>query len=141
MAGQWVRRSLAPIVQAGIMVIAAPTQTRARRVVGLAVLNKRISDHYNAGKFDEAIPLTEKSLDLTHTQTSADHLDPTARMGWLAEQYRNQDRYPEAEPFYKRARAIVEKALGPNHPTVGTPLNNLAELYRRMLCLGISKVG
>ena len=85
MAGQWVRRSLALIVQAGIMVIAAPTQTRARRVVDLAVLNKRISEHYSAGKFDEAIPLAEKSLDLTNTQMGADHLDPTARTGWLAE--------------------------------------------------------
>jgi len=30
----------------------------------------------------------------------------------------------------KRALAIADKALGPDHPNVGTMLNNLAELYR-----------
>jgi hypothetical protein len=84
MAGQWVRRSLALTVLAGIMVIAAPTQTRARGAVGLAVLSKPISEHYSAGKFDEAIHLAEKSLHLTHTQTGADHFDTTAKMRWLA---------------------------------------------------------
>ena len=31
---------------------------------------------------------------------------------------------------YKRALAISEKALGPEHPIVGTRLNNLAVLYQ-----------
>src|SRR5262249_9741218 len=42
--------------------------------------------------------------------------------------YRAQ--YAEAEPLYKRAIAIDEKALGPEHPDLATWLNNLAELYR-----------
>ena len=41
-----------------------------------------------------------------------------------------QGRYAEAEPLYKRALAIREKALGPDHPDVATSLNNLAVLYR-----------
>ena len=41
-----------------------------------------------------------------------------------------QGRYAEAEPFIKRSLAIAEKALGPEHPDVGTALNNLAVLYR-----------
>src|SRR5262249_35848233 len=44
--------------------------------------------------------------------------------------YREQRRYAEAEPLYKRAVAINEKALGAEHPSVATDLNNLAELYR-----------
>ena len=36
----------------------------------------------------------------------------------LAELYRNQGRYAEAEPLYKRSLAIREKALGPDHPDV-----------------------
>ena len=31
-----------------------------------------------------------------------------------------QGRYAEAEPLYKRALAIQEKALGPDHPDVAT---------------------
>jgi CHAT domain-containing protein len=36
----------------------------------------------------------------------------------------------EAEPLYKRALAIGEKALGPDHPDVSIRLNNLALLYQ-----------
>jgi tetratricopeptide (TPR) repeat protein len=41
----------------------------------------------------------------------------------------NAGRYSDAEPLYKRALAIHEKALGPDHPDVATSLNNLAALY------------
>jgi tetratricopeptide (TPR) repeat protein len=37
--------------------------------------------------------------------------------------------YAQAEPMFRRALAIYEKALGPEHPDVATSLNNLAELY------------
>jgi tetratricopeptide (TPR) repeat protein len=44
--------------------------------------------------------------------------------------YHIQGRYAEAEPFYKRALAIREKAFGPDHPNVAESLSLLAELYR-----------
>jgi CHAT domain-containing protein len=44
--------------------------------------------------------------------------------------YKDQDRFAEAEPLYQRALAITEKALGPEHPDVGTYLNNLGSLYQ-----------
>ncbi len=47
----------------------------------------------------------------------------------LAELYRVQGKYADAEPLYLRALAIVEKALGPEHPDVAASLNNLAALY------------
>ncbi len=47
----------------------------------------------------------------------------------LAVLYRAQGKYPEAEPLYKRALAIREKALGPDHPDVAASLYNLAVLY------------
>ena len=50
-------------------------------------------------------------------------------MNDLAGLYRDQGRYADAEPLYKRALAIYEKALGPDHPHVATSLNNLAGLY------------
>ena len=37
--------------------------------------------------------------------------------------------YPTAEPLFRRALAIFEKALGPNHPETATSLNNLALLH------------
>ncbi len=48
----------------------------------------------------------------------------------LAWVYSAQGRAAEAEPLYKRALAIAEQALGPDHPEIGTHLHNLAALYR-----------
>lgn len=58
--------------------------------------------------------------------------DPRLRLTLnnLAETYRVQARYNEAEPFFKRLLAMDEKALGPEHPSVAASLNNLANNYR-----------
>jgi Tetratricopeptide repeat len=36
----------------------------------------------------------------------------------------------KAEPLYKQSLALDETALGEEHPSLATRLNNLAELYR-----------
>jgi tetratricopeptide (TPR) repeat protein len=48
----------------------------------------------------------------------------------LAELYRAQGRYAEAEPLCRRALPTFEKALGVEHPNVATTLNNLAQLLQ-----------
>jgi tetratricopeptide (TPR) repeat protein len=67
--------------------------------------------------------IREKALGPEHSETGA-------ALNNLAAPYRDQGRYAEAEPLYKRSLAIREKALGPDHPDVGQSLNNLAELYK-----------
>ena len=42
-----------------------------------------------------------------------------------------RSRYAEAEPLFKRALALREKARPPGHPDIGQSLNNLATLYER----------
>ena len=49
----------------------------------------------------------------------------------LAVLYIIQGKYAEAEPLYKRALAIFEKALGPEHPGVAQSLENYAALLRQ----------
>ena len=44
-----------------------------------------------------------------------------------------QGKLDEAMPLYKRSRAILEKALGPDHPTVASVLNNEAALLTKMV--------
>jgi hypothetical protein len=44
--------------------------------------------------------------------------------------YQAQGRYADAEPLYKRFLAIKEKALGPDHSSTATSLNNRAWLYK-----------
>ncbi len=50
----------------------------------------------------------------------------------LAELYREQGKYAEAEPLHQRALAIREKALGPEHPDVATSLETYANFLRKM---------
>ena len=46
----------------------------------------------------------------------------------LAQLYRVQGRYADAEPLFRRSLAITEKALGPGHPELALSLNNVARL-------------
>jgi tetratricopeptide (TPR) repeat protein len=47
-----------------------------------------------------------------------DHPDVGTTLKNLAELYRDAGRTDEAEPLYQRAVAIMENALGGNHPDV-----------------------
>jgi len=60
----------------------------------------------------------------------AQGLAEAAALNQQVVQLYNQGRYSEAMPLAQRALAILEKALGPNHPSVAVSLNNLAELYQ-----------
>jgi hypothetical protein len=50
----------------------------------------------------------------------------------LALLYETRGEFRHAEPLHKRALAIREKTLGPDHPDVAISLGNLAALYREM---------
>ena len=84
---------------------------------------------YQRGDYEEAVRQTEVAL--KEAEHFGEH-DPclATSLNNLAEFYRAQGRYTEAEPLYQRARAITEKPFGPEHPNVTPTLNNLAELYR-----------
>ncbi len=49
----------------------------------------------------------------------------------IANVYRSQGKFDEAEENYKRAVGILENSVGAQHPNLATVLNNLAVLYRK----------
>jgi tetratricopeptide (TPR) repeat protein len=49
----------------------------------------------------------------------------------LAELYRSQGKYTEAEPLYSKALKICEQSLGIAHPTTMTVRGNYAICLRR----------
>ena len=49
----------------------------------------------------------------------------------LAGLYRAQGKYADAEPLYRRALPIWEKARGRDHPDVAINPDGLAEVYRK----------
>jgi tetratricopeptide (TPR) repeat protein len=63
---------------------------------------------------------------------SPNHPDTSHSLNNLAAIYEAQGKYAEAEPLYKRANAIREKALGYKHPDLLKVLMNYADLLRKM---------
>ena len=71
------------------------------------------------GLYKEGVPYWQKALELLEREFGNDHLQTAMGvegLGWL---YHKQFRYTDAEPLYKRALAIREETLGPEHPKVG----------------------
>ena len=61
-----------------------------------------------------------------------DHASVATNLNNLASLYDTVGDYAKAEPLYKRALAIREKALGPDHPDVANILRGLAGVHRAM---------
>lgn len=77
---------------------------------------------YKQGKYGESADAYRKA--------AAQRPDDTMIMNNLGLSLMLAGSYDNTEPLFKRALAINEKALGPNHPDVATSLNNLAGLYK-----------
>jgi CHAT domain-containing protein len=93
-------------------------------------LNQRVLQLHHAGKYAEAIPLAQRTLELREQALGPVHQDVALSLNNLAELLRATGDYAKARPLYERALTIHEQALGPMHPSVALSLNNLAELLR-----------
>ena len=94
------------------------------------ILNQETMELYRTGKYDRAVVVAQKALQVAEQNVGPDHPDVAQSLDNLASLYDTQGAYAQAEPLYKRSLAILEKALGPDHPHVATNLENLAGLYR-----------
>src|SRR5262247_820389 len=82
-----------------------------------------------AGKYDEALSLVERALEIRERLLGTEHPDVAAGIDSLAGVYSDRGEYVKAEPLYLRALAIREKALGNDHPDTATGASNLGKLY------------
>ena len=94
--------------------------------------NRRVVELYQAGKYEQAIPIARQLLEISEKINGPEHPFTAGSLNNLAALYDSMGDYAKAEPLYLRALAIREKALGPEHPDTATSLNNLAVLYDSM---------
>src|SRR5262249_55667735 len=99
--------------------------------------------YYAQGKYAEAEQLFKRALpihenapgpnapDLAIDLNKLAHAGVVGILNNLAALYTKQGKYGEAESQYKRALAIIEKGLGPNHPNVAPALENYAISLRQ----------
>jgi tetratricopeptide (TPR) repeat protein len=97
----------------GALLAATASVSSGQNLKEADALNKRLMQLYNAGKYEEAIPLAERALAIREKALGPDHPDVAVALINLAQLYESQSRYADAEPLYKRSLAIREKALGP----------------------------
>jgi tetratricopeptide (TPR) repeat protein len=84
----------------------------------ISSLKERVSELYWAGKFAEAIPIAQESLELTEKALGPEHPDTATALNTLGALYYSMGDYAKAEPLDQRALKIFEKALGHEHPDV-----------------------
>jgi len=94
-------------------------------------LNQQALKLYLQGKYAEAIPIGQRSLELAEKTFGPNHANVAQALHTLARLYWSQRKNVEAEPLSKRSLAIREKTLGPDHPDVGRSLSYLAKVYRK----------
>ena len=73
----------------------------------------------------------QRALRINEQALGADHQQVALNLNNLAELYRTQGKYAEAEPLYQRAYKIFKAALGLEHPNTKTVLNNYAEFLMK----------
>jgi tetratricopeptide (TPR) repeat protein len=84
---------------------------------------------YQEGRFGDAEKILRAQLKRIDREESAAAEMPGV-VTELADLYRVQARYDEAEPLYRRAIALAEARHGSEHPALARTLNGLALLYR-----------
>ena len=99
------------------------TAEEAKRLV------EQVTKLRSEAKYAEAIPLTERLLEIFVKVEGPEHPSVAELQSILAEFYGMTRNFVRAEELHKRALATREKILGPDHPKVALILNNLALLY------------
>ena len=64
---------------------------------------------YRQGRYDRALVVAKKRLQVAEQALGPDHPDVAASLNNLAELYDSQCLYQQAEPLYKRSLAIWER--------------------------------
>ena len=126
-------KSVKDLYQKGLAALYAGRYEEATRYISDSIASSKVDvidrqvplarAEYEQGRYTAAESALQKVL--------AVHDDDPVVLNNLALALDAQAKYNEAEPLYKRALAINEKALGPNHPSVAVVLSNLGDLQRK----------
>jgi tetratricopeptide (TPR) repeat protein len=92
-------------------------------------LDQQVLTLYQQGKYQEAIPIAEKLLEIRKKELGLQDADTANCISDLAALYDEMGDYAKAEALYQQALQIRQKVLGPDHPDTALSFNNLGVLY------------
>jgi tetratricopeptide (TPR) repeat protein len=70
------------------------------------ILNQEVMELHRAGKYDRAVVVAQKALEVAENSVGADHPDVATSLNNLAGLYRATERTEEAEKLERRAERI-----------------------------------
>ncbi len=91
-------------------------------------LSESVGELFNAGKYDEALPLAKHAIELREKILGIDHPSLVPFLSNLGEIYIAKRKFDDALPLFQRALAISENKFGAEHLNVSAPLLRLAAL-------------
>lgn len=95
----------------------------------LARLNEQVVDHYQQGRYQQALPDARAALELSRRHLAESHPASIAALANLATLLFTLGDYEQAEPVFEQTLTLQQQTLGPRHPDALTTMNNLASLF------------
>ncbi len=93
-----------------------PTTNESANLQEAGKLHAQMAQLFKQNKFDEALPLAKKIVELREKELKDDdHLLAVSYLN-LAHIFRAKVKYAEAEKYYRQAFTVEEKRLGVGHP-------------------------
>ena len=96
-------------------------------------LNQQVNQLIEQGKYQEAIPIAERAVELAKRVRGLEHPDTALSLNNLAELYQAMGEYAKAEPLYQEALRICQKVLGPEHPSTANSYCEAFVLFKTLL--------
>jgi TonB family protein len=100
----------------------------AEAIAEAAQLSRTVVSLFNEGKYDKALPLAKRALELRETALGPDHESVQAALLNLAEIYSALKKYGDAQKLVERLLKTHEKNVGPEDAGVAIYLDKLAFL-------------
>lgn len=95
-------------------------------------LNQQLVHFYEAGQYEQALPLALQVCDVARTMFGERHPESATSFENLAMLYQAMSKYAEAVPLLQEALAIRRQVLGEHDPETIRSLITLAMLYKTM---------
>jgi TonB family protein len=105
------------------------SDSETRQLTEAANLNSTVKKLFAEGKFDEALPLAKRVLEIRERVLGADDDRVVAALMNLAEIYNEKRKFGDAQALFERVLAIYEKKVGPNDLNVAIVLDRLGPIY------------
>jgi len=90
----------------------------------------QVVQHIQKGRFQKALPLSQKALKITTEILGEKHPVSLSLMNYLGFIYQNLGHFSKALPFFEKGYSLSKEVLGEKHPNTLSRLNNLAVIYR-----------